>query len=252
MNVPITTGANISVSSLAIGDQGSGPGSSELSTPSPSSLPKVTASQSPEHAHRLAEVTSRATLTDPLNILFQQDKTGSATPPTPNLLYKAAKGRMDTKIAAGSFIVEAGDFAAVACWEPPSATPPPLTGEQLDRLEHEKPIFGQFIRDVERIRQACLGPDQQQYWTLSLMARDPERKTKGAVRAVIQPYVARAKQEKMPIWLVAGNARARDVYAYFGFRVVDTIWSYSKEKGDGDERAEGVPSWCMVCNWPPE
>lgn len=243
MNVPTTTGANISVTSLAISNDGTGTPNS--STPL---LPRVTASQSPGYAHRLAEVNSRATLTDPLNILFQQDKTGRTTPTTPALLYLAAKRRVDTKITAGAVVVEAGDFAAVACWEPPSAAAPPLSDEQIEEIARERHVFAQFVRDIQRAKLACLGPGQP-HWTLSLMARDPDRKTKGAVRAVIEPYVAKAKEEKQPIWLVAGNARARDVYAYFGFRVVETIWSYPKDRGIGDQ---GVSSWCMVCNWPPE
>ena len=59
----------------------------------------------------------------------------------------------------------------------------------------------------------------------------------------------RAKEEQVPIWLIAGNARARDVYAYFGFRTVRVILSYPRERKEGDE---AVSTWCMVCNWPVE
>jgi RimJ/RimL family protein N-acetyltransferase len=62
------------------------------------------------------------------------------------------------------------------------------------------------------------------------------------VRAIIEPLVERSKVERVPIWCVAGNDRARDVYAYFGFKVVKLIYS-------GEER---VRTWCMVCNWPIE
>jgi hypothetical protein len=62
------------------------------------------------------------------------------------------------------------------------------------------------------------------------------------VRAIIEPLVERSKVERVPIWCVAGNDRARDVYAYFGFKVVKLIYS-------GEER---VSTWCMVCNWPIE
>ncbi|KIW98808.1 uncharacterized protein Z519_00471 [Cladophialophora bantiana CBS 173.52] len=211
-------------------------------------LPRITASNSPEYRHRLAEITSRATLSDPLNIVFQQEKTGRATTVTPDLLYVGAKRRIETKVAAGATVVEAANFAAVACWEPPSSNQPPFTEAQFAEMARERPVFAQFARDIQEAKLACLGAHQP-YWTLSLMARDPERKDKGAVRAVIEPYVKRAKQEKLPLWLVAGNPRARDVYAYFGFRVVKVIWSYPRERNDGDE---GVSTWCMVCNWPVE
>jgi hypothetical protein len=151
--------------------------------------------------------------------------------------------RIEAKVRLGSSIVEADDFAAVACWEPPSAVLPDYTEKQLDEMAEKRPIYAQFNRDFQAARLECMG-EGQKHWRLSLMARDPERISKGVVRAIIQPYVARAKSEGVPIWLVAGNQRARDVYAYFGFRVVRLIWSRQ------DNLA--VPTWCMVCNWPPE
>ncbi|KIX07562.1 uncharacterized protein Z518_02215 [Rhinocladiella mackenziei CBS 650.93] len=241
MAASATTGANISVTSLATGNGAS----SSSSTPS---LPRVTTSQSSEYCHRLADIVSRASVADPLNIVFQQEKTGQSTAVTSDLLYTAAKDRVDTKVAGGALVVEAAEFAAVACWEPPSAIPPLLTDSKLQAMALERPVFTEFVRDVQDARLACLG-EGQLYWSLSLMARDPERKDKGAVRAVIEPYVKRAKAEGLPLWLVAGNPRARDVYAYFGFRVVHTIISYPRDRTEGDE---GVPTWCMVCNWPVE
>ncbi|KIW72452.1 hypothetical protein PV04_00643 [Phialophora macrospora] len=244
-------------------------------TPTSTSMPAPTStstaisftlSQSPEYSHRLAEIVSRATVTDPLDIIFQQEKTGPSTPVTPALLYLGAKRRVDAKIAAGAFVVEACNFAAVACWEPPASNPAPLSEEQLREVERETPVFGRFLRHVQAAETACFGaaaatsppsPFHQPHWKLSLMARDPLRKDKGAVRAVIEPFVARAKAERLPLWLVAANARARDVYAYFGFRVVSVVWSYPYGR-DGDVRSDrdggidGIPSWCMVCNWPVE
>lgn len=233
---------NVSVTSLV-----NNSGASSMPNPS---LPRVTTSQSPEYCHKLADITSRASLTDPLNIIFQQEKTGKATPVTPGLLYQASKRRIETKISAGASVVEAGDFAAVACWEAPLANPPSFTDAELEEIACERPVFAAFVRDIQAARIECLGAHQP-YWTLSLMARDPERKDKGAVRAVIEPYVRQAKEQRVPLWLVAGNPRARDVYAYFGFRVVQAIWSYPTQREDGDEDGRGgVPTWCMVCNWP--
>lgn len=211
--------------------------------------PLMTESQSPEYCDRLAEVCSRANLPDALNILFQQEKTGRSTPVTPTLLYAAAKGRIDTKVAAGAVIVEAANFAAMACWEPPVSNQPPLTEEQFQAIARERPVFAQFARDIQSAMLACFGDLNQPHWKLSLMARDPNRKDKGAVRMVIEPFVKRAKEEKMPLVLVAGNTRARDVYAYFGFRVEQVLWSYPQDSREGDE---GVPTWFMVCNWPVE
>jgi ribosomal protein S18 acetylase RimI-like enzyme len=202
----------------------------------------------------LAEICSRATVDDPLNVIFQQDKTGSSTHVTTELLYPAARARIETKVKAGASVVEAANFAAVVCWEPPEATTahPDLSETELEEIGRARPVFASFVRQMQEVRIRTLGRGQA-YWNMSLMARDPDRKDKGVVRAVIEPYVERAKREGVPIWLCAANERARDVYEYFGFRTVGITWSYldvEKEEGEGGGQQMGVPTWCMVCNWP--
>lgn len=231
-----TSGANISVTSL----QNSVNGSIE---------PRITSSQSPEYQHRLAEVYSRASVNDALNILFQQDKTGDAVPITAELLYQAARARIRAKVEDGASVVEAAGFAAVVCWEPPSAISRYVSDEEINEIAVARPVFAQFLRDIQNVKLRTFGSRDQKSWNMWLLARDPLRKDKGAVRAVIEPYVARARREGVPIWLVAGTERARDVYQYFGFRVVGIVWSYPKGRVEGDGQ-KGVPTWCMVCNWP--
>jgi hypothetical protein len=186
---------------------------------------------------------------DALNVLFQQDKTGDTVPITAELLYQAARGRIRTKVEAGASVVEAAGFAAVVCWEPPSASLHYVSEEEIDEIAVTRPIFAQFLRDVQNLKIKTLGDRSQRCWNMSLLARDPLRKDKGAVRAVIEPYVARAKREGMPIWLVAGNERARDVYQYFGFQMMGIVYSYPKGRVEGDGQ-KAVQTWCMVCNWP--
>ena len=172
-------------------------------------------------------------------MLFQRDKIGSSAQVTLENIYKSTLIRIETKVGLGSLIVEADKFAAVACWEPPGGVHRNHSAEELEELAKERPVYGAFIRDIEAAKDECLGKDQK-FWQLSLMARDPLRTSKGAVRAVIEPFIQRSKAERVPIWCVAGNERARDVYAYFGFEVVKVIYS-------GEEK---VRTWCMVCNWP--
>ena len=251
LDVPLPTGANISVTSLLTGipTTGTTPDGTSTSTSTPSI--KITASQSEEYQHMLADVCSRATVNDPLVKIFQQDKTGSSAHVMAELLYPAAKARIEKKVKAGASVVEAANFAAVVCWEPPEATAQPSLSEaELEELAVARPIFASFVRQMQEVKIHTLGGDQA-YWNMSLMARDPERKDKGVVRAVIEPYVARAKREGVPIFLCAANERARDVYEYFGFRTVGITWSYLVEKVEGDGQV-GVPTWCMVCNWPVE
>ena len=83
------------------------------------------------------------------------------------------------------------------------------------------------------------------YWHLSVMSRDPGRPpVRGAVRAVIEPFVKRFIEDDgvAAIWLEAGSPRARDIYGYFGFRVVDEI----AIGGDGTENGGTVKTWCMI------
>lgn len=114
-----------------------------------------------------------------------------------------------------------------------------------------------FLRQIAEVKRKVF-PRLQKYWHVSLMARDPTRTEKGVVRAVIEPFVERAKAEGVPLWLEAGSERARDVYGWVGgFRVVGKAVSgkgeYDKtgrrvEAGNG----EGVTVWLMVANWPTE
>lgn len=216
----------------------------------------TTIGTSPEYQHRIAEISARAVLHDPLNILFQREKTGMAVPVTTSQLYEACITRTKTKVAAGSFIAEAAGFAAVACWEPPESIGPDRTEETIEDISRERPIFAKFLKEYEETRREVF-EGSRKFWVLSLMARDPDRADKGAVRAVIEPFVARARRNGVPLWLVAGNERARDVYGYFGFRVVKVMRNVPtvgmKEEGALSEKdMEGVRSWCMVANWPPE
>ncbi|KUI62528.1 Putative increased recombination centers protein 11 [Cytospora mali] len=234
-----------------------------VSVPAPSksstlrALTPTTISTSHDYQHRLAEVSSRATLHDPLNRLFQREKTGPSTPITSTQLYDACLARIETKTAAGAFVVEAAGFAAVACWEPPQSIPPDLSEEELQEIARQgRPVFAAFLRDLQYAKQEVLG-DHKRFWSLSLMARDPNRKDKGAVRAVIEPFVARARREGVPLWLVAGNQRARNVYSYFGFKVVKVLRSCPSEKMSAEavlSENDGtmIETWCMVANWPPE
>lgn len=220
---------------------------------SPYTPPSTTISTSAEYQSRLADIYARAAVQDPLIKLFEQDKDARITSVTAALVRKACEGRIERKVNQGSMIVEAANFAAVACWEPPAATPPLFTAQELDAIAQQRPTFAQVTRDIQRARIDILGPHTT-YWGLSLMARDPDRNDRGAVRAVIEPFVARAKREGVPLWLTAANTRARDVYQYFGFRVVRYIESFpqGRTQGEGEGSGMGVPSWAMVCNWPPE
>jgi hypothetical protein len=125
----------------------------------PTSPPKVstTTSNSQEYAHRLASISSRASLSEPLNILFQLDKLGPSTNLTLENLYQYTLSRINQKIKSGSVIIEANDFVAVACLEPPESVAADLSGEELREMEEKRPVYAKYNRQLEKFRREALG-----------------------------------------------------------------------------------------------
>lgn len=147
-------------------------------------------------------------------------------------------------------------------------------GERVSDIQAQKPIFAEFLTRIEMARRKHLYPllwnskhtdshdrkfdehtekafamggnDQKHLllWHLSVTSRNPavQPPVPGAVRAVIEPFVKKWVDELgMPVvWLEAGSARARDVYGYFGFRVVEEI-----AVGE-DEVGNTIKTWCMA------
>ncbi|KAI1496163.1 hypothetical protein F5X99DRAFT_422334 [Biscogniauxia marginata] len=215
-------------------------------------LPPVTTGTSELYIHRTAAAVARASLTDPLNILFLSEmpyfSSSTSTPLTPTTIYRplysSAASRLRAKLARGAFVAEAGGFAAVACWEPLSLRDAePRCGADFDvgvGLSGDKrggrPAFAAFAEQVRVLKRLHVDPvsPRGRSWHVCLTARDPAREyVAGAVRAVLVPFMRRVtgeedgdgleEWERGPVWLEAGNETARDVYAHFGFRVVHII-----------------------------
>ena len=163
--------------------------------------------------------------------------------------------RINTKCDAGAFLVEAGDFAAVACWQPPECTGVAGFGQDADQIEREGRVaFAEFLRGVSERKKVTFSGEER-YWQLSLMAREPGRKEKGVVRAVMEWGLERARREGCRVWVEAGSGRARDVYGWFGFRVVEEL-RIGRGVFDGEGRrregGEGVGTWLMAREWTEE
>ena len=237
-------------------------------TPLPTpSLPPITTSTSQSYITRAANICARASLADPFsNLLSHERRLATPNPPPTITLTDRINNnttRFTQKIAQGADIVESGCFAAVACWEPPSTTAygaseiwdaDAVIGAGIPYID-QRPIFKSFLTEIAAAKRRLFSKDQA-YWHLSLMARDPERHDRGAVRAIIEPLVERARQERVPVWLEAGNERARDVYEWVGgFRVVGEVWSAEgrvDRNGREREGGEWVVTYLMVANWPVE
>lgn len=192
---------------------------------------------------RFATVNAAAGLSDRFTMLTNEEKHGiPESSVTYDHLFESNYARIERKLADGAILVEAGDFAAVACWEPPACTAvmEASDGDLLFPAFAERPMMHSFVQQSATWRRnAVRGRD---YWHLSLMGRDPcRRDVKGAVRSVLEAGIWWAEREGAPIWLEAGNQRARDIYAAFGFKELGVTW----------HRKEGaqVPIWMMI--WEP-
>lgn len=73
----------------------------------------------------------------------------------------------------------------------------------------------------------------------------------GAIRGVIDPFIEKARQQGVPLWLEAISEHARDVYTHLGFRVVETVVIGAgtiNEHGWVEDGGPGVKCWGMVAN----
>ncbi|KAI0130957.1 hypothetical protein F4814DRAFT_404328 [Daldinia grandis] len=207
----------------------------------PAVLPEATIGTSERYIQGLASAVSQASATDPLTVLFQGEKLppGQTTKNVDlatmqRIVYDSAITRLATKLAAGAFVVEAGGFAAVACWEPARVGDTHHIDVPTVAASGQRPLFKAFVDGATELMHVHLYPIAQRvsagrYWKLSLMARDPAVEyVPGAVRAVLVPFMERFTSDQneggpMPVWLEAGNERARNIYAHLGFREVGEI-----------------------------
>ncbi len=95
----------------------------------------------------------------------------------------------------------------------------------------------------------------RKFWHLSFLARNPGvERVEGAIKAVVQPFLERAREEGVPCWLEATNPRAVGLYEKFGFRVVEVIvLGEGKVGADGwpkEEGGEGIRGYCMIWEQP--
>ncbi len=209
----------------------------------------VTTGTSPKYIGKMTALASRAFVTDGFPFIVLRERY-NLNHLTRDDLARHYGDRIELKIKQGATIIEAGNWAAAAVWQPPVFTN--VDVKPTSKEEYDSPTLADFSCRSDAARKKHLGVNVP-YWYLSLMAREPGNTTKGAVRAVLEPFISKAKAEGLPIWLEAGIERARDVYKYFGFRVVDMIVSgrglYNVE-GEPQEGGEGVPTWLMMLDAP--
>ncbi|KIV88030.1 hypothetical protein, variant [Exophiala mesophila] len=201
-------------------------------------------SRLPDRKSRFAQVIAEAFYNDPLNRwlrLGDESKPDNPKLQNPQLALDhwlpLVRGRADN----GGVLVQTYDWAAVALWLPPGIQKPPYTTTHRGILEYRDKF--------DALKAKTLG--DRSYWYLNLIARSPSRADKGAIRGVIDPFIEKARQQEVPLWLEAISEHARDVYAHLGFRVVETVVIGAgaiNEQGWVEDGGSGVKCWGMVAN----
>ena len=141
----------------------------------------------------------------------------------------------------GAELVEAGDYSALAVWETTEYRGKPFT-EQATNVglvrEH-------WRRTVSELKSKYIGKevkedgseDYKPFYHLGFIVRNPTvPNVPGSISAVMRPWLKRAEEEGVPVWLEATYEHAVDVYKHFGFRLVETV-----TVGEGCRSSEGFP-----------
>ena len=61
----------------------------------------------------------------------------------------------------------------------------------------------------------------------------------GAIRALFEPYLQKAREAGRPVWLESTNEHARDVYTHFGFKVMEEVTIGQGSVDENGSRVKG-------------
>jgi len=71
----------------------------------------------------------------------------------------------------------------------------------------------------------------------------------GVVSALLKTYLDKAREAGVPAWVEASGTHSRDIYAHFGFRLVEAV-KIGAGKADKDgyriDGGEGVTLYAMI------
>lgn len=164
----------------------------------------------------------------------------------------------------GAVMVEAGDFSAVAIWEPPNFAGVPFP----EKMRNGRPLREEWANACKAAKEKYLGTkvristesDGSQttqtqinpFYHLWILGRDPDTPAApGAISAVVKPFLRRAKEEGFAVWLEATTKYAMAIYEHYGFVVVEEL-TIGKGRRDKDGWPQtggpGVTAWAMIYN----
>lgn len=238
-------------------------------------------SGSPAAVSRITSAIASAFTKTPISLALWAEKY-ELSPPYPKCLSREAlephfRPQVEEAAQSGAVCVEAGNYSAVAIWTVPNSSPhrAPTSSTTAASIapEKERPLLQEFVMKVDAAKRRFLTsgseadqaasnsstarsssepPVMKPYYELKFLARNPEvPRVEGAISAVVRPFLERARNEGVPVWLEAADPAAVTVYEHFGFRVVERITTgVGKVSGDGwpQDGGEGASVWGMLFN----
>lgn len=204
---------------------------------------------------KLTSVITSAFIQIPIStaLIFSLD----AASPTPldsvslERLYQHFEPQIQHAAQSGSILLHTGDWSIVAIWEPPHYTPMEEPSRASPLLKEFKSMNEAAMRKYLRT-ESLTGKAAAPFYRLNFIARNPDRPAvAGAFSAAVVPFMDRARDEGVPVWLEAASLRAAGIYEHFGFRMVEEMTVGVGEYGrDGLPKAngEGVTVYAMICD----
>ncbi len=157
--------------------------------------------------------------------------------------YDAFVETVERYLENGGYVVQSSDFSAVAILSGPEKFINSYRDDSQGRMKKVKQLF-------DDAAEKYLG--KQKFWYLSYLARDPSSDTKGAVSAVVRPFMEDAKKKGIPFALEAVGDRAKQVYEHWGFKTVEVLRVGEGEvdaENKPDPNGEGMEVYYMIYNY---
>lgn len=209
-------------------------------------LSPVITTGGPEYVEKFTEVAAASFAADPFTRRFisENDNLKAGAVLTQSRRYEHFLPLVEDGANSGAELVEAGGWAGIALWVPPipkSNTPPKPSTKVF------RPALGEYVAKCQAMKQKHLG--DRPHWYLNIIGRNPDNNCHGVIRALVDPYLARARVEGVPAWLEATNEHARDVYAHLGFKVVEVVKvseGMANSKGEPEVGGLGILLYGMI------
>lgn len=146
-------------------------------------------------------------------------------------------------LAKGGHVVQAGDFSAVALLSDPENFINAFRDDCTGNTKKVKELFEE---------KATKYMGDRPFWYLSYLARDPSHNVKGAVSAVVKPFMEKAKAQGVALVLEAAGERPMEIYKHWGFKTVEVLKIGKGEvdaQNNPDPNGEGINVYYMIYNY---